>query len=475
MISGSIRRQRGAALLLMMLVVMIAATAVLVTRLNQNDLRVQQLHDAQDALAMARNAVLDYAAVNPDLAAGFTARLPCPDIDDSGGLLEGEAHTNTCGGSGETVMGRLPWKTLGIAPPKDSANACLWYVVSGSYKDAGSSTAAMINMDTNGQLQLHGIEAGTVIAGAQPEERPVAMIIAPMPALNGQSRAAASGAGRVCSNSVNAAEFLDIDTVSGISNRLLSGLADGIDQLALASGYNSAHNDRIAMLTREDIATIIAGRNDFDSNMRALGLAVAACIADYAGNNPGGSNDRRMPWPAPLTLTDYHSDINYDDTNVGALSGRLPDVINDSNAVTGNSIGQVLSGCNSAAVAAWTPDMLARWQNWKDHFFYAVAESFAPVAPVPSTCTACLTVNGAGQNSAVVIFANPRLRSVGQIRNAPPTDIDTKNDPNNYVEGGNAALFPFLSGTVDFASQAATPTFNDLLFCIDDTLAVMEC
>ncbi len=469
------RRQGGAALLLILLVVMIAAMAVLVTRLNQNDQRARQQSDTQQALANARKALLDYAAVGPDFASGYVARLPCPDIDNGGGLPEGIAHGNTCGPAGTSVMGRLPWRTLGMAPPKDSSNACLWYVVSGSYKDAAGATAALTNADSNGQLALYGVEAGAVIAGQSPEGRAVAMIIAPMPAIAAQSRAAPSGAGSVCSSSFAAADFLDVDTASGISNRSLSGATDGIDMLAMASGYNESHNDRITLVTRNDVASVLLARNDFDSSMRSLGLAVGACIADYAANNPGGSSDRRMPWPAPLGLVDYRSDAAYDDLNLGALSGRLPDTINHSNALTGNSIAQVLSACNPGAVPAWTPDMLARWQNWKDHFFYAVAESFAPPAAVPSVCLSCLTVNGAGQYAAVIAFGNARLGSLGQLRDAPPLDTDTKRDPNNYLEGGNAARFPYLSGSVDLVSGAASATFNDLLFCIDSNLAVMEC
>ena len=468
-------RQGGAALLLIMLLVMIAAMAVLVTRLNLNEQRAQLQREAQDALAIARQALLDYAAINPDFSSGYVARLPCPDIDNSGGLPEGVAHGDACGAAGTSVMGRLPWRTLGIAPPKDSAQACLWYVVSGSHKDATGASAAMTNADSNGQLALYGVEAGAVIAGQQAEDRAVAMIIAPMQAIGGQSRAAPGGAGSVCSSSFAAADFLDVDASSGISNRSLSGAADGIELLAMASGHNAAHNDRITLLTRSDVASVLLARNDYDSSMRALGLAVASCVADYAASNPGGSSDRRMPWPAPLSLVDYRSDAAYDDQNLGALSGRLPDTSNDSNALTGNSIAQVLSACNPARVPAWTADMLSRWQNWKDHFFYAVAESFAPGAAVPSVCSSCLTVNGAGQYAAVIIFGNARLNSLAQRRNAPPADTDTKREPGNYLEGGNAGRFPYLSGSVDLVSGPASATFNDRLFCIDSNLAVMEC
>ena len=141
----------------------------------------------------------------------------------------------------------------------------------------------------------------------------------------------------------------------------------------------------------------------------------------------------------------------------------------------GNPVARILSDCDPGAVPQWTTQMMALWQNWKDHFFYAVAESFAPPAAVPSNCTTCLTVNGAGQYAAVVLFADARLNALGQIRNAPPTDADTRNAVSNYLEDANAANMPYMAGTVDFVSQPATATFNDLLFCVDDALAVTEC
>ena len=98
-----------------------------------------------------------------------------------------------------------------------------------------------------------------------------------------------------------------------------------------------------------------------------------------------------------------------------------------------------------------------------------------PSATVPSTCLNCLTVNGAGQYAAVVIFGSSRLETVGQVRNAPPTDADSKQDVANYLEAANALPFPYAGGGFDFVSQPATGTFNDLLFCIDGALGVTDC
>lgn len=466
------RRQRGAALILLMLIVIVASTTVLLANVNRDDQHTRRMTDTRASLAEAREALLDYAVLNPDLNAGRSFSLPCPDIDASGGLPEGVAHTSNCGATGASILGRLPWRTLGIAAPKDGGSECLWYVVSGSFKDAGAATSPMINADTNGQLQLVSLDSGTVIEGALPQDRPAAMVIAAMRPVAGQTRPAAVAASQ-CSPGFTPSDFLE--SATGISNAAVSGVVDGLDAFAVFAGVEAGHNDRIVTISRAEIASRIARRPDIDADMRDLGLAVASCVANYAATNPGGVDDRRLPWPSGVTVTDYRDDADYDDLDNGMFSGRLPDVVDDSNVSIGNGIARVLTDCDPLQVPAWSPSMLSLWQNWKDHFFYAVAESHVPTATVPSACSNCLSVNGAGQYAAIILFSGERLDGLGQVRNAPPTDADTKGDTANYLEDANAASVPGPGALFDYASEASSATFNDRLFCIDEALAVTEC
>ncbi len=468
------QRQSGAALLLMMLVVIVGAAAVLVTQLNRNSVRFVQATATQVALADAKDALLSFALLYPDTHANAAIQLPCPDLDDTGSTLDGESHTFNCGATGVTMMGRLPWKTLGIAAPRDGAGECLWYAVSGEYKSAGVATSAMINPDSNGQLELYQSETGTLIEGQSPDERPVAVLVAPGAALGTQVRQAVSQPGQQCSDDFSPASFLESDSGSGISNAVLTG-GVGIDQFVRAAGAQDDLNDRILSISRHELASLVYQRHDFDASIATLGDTVARCVAFYGLSNPGGPNDLRLPWPAPVTLADYRVDSQYDDVAGGVLSGRLADISADSNVATGNAIGQVLADCDPVAVPGWGPDLFAQWQQWKDHFFFYVAESFSPAAPVPSTCVNCITVNGAGQYAGVVIFANRRLNLLAQLRDAPPIDADTRNDIGNYLESVNATSHPYGSGTVDLESRPADDTFNDILFCIDTSLNVTSC
>jgi len=472
--SNAKSRQRGAALLLMMLVVLVAASATLLKRLNSGTLRVRSVAETRATLQSAKQGLMNYALVQSDLTGAAGLRLPCPDLGSGGPWLEGESHTTACGAEGETMIGRLPWRTLGTKPYHDGSAACLWYVVSGTYKDADAATLPMLNPDNNGQLQLYSYELGSILAGAAPAERPVAMIIAPSEPLQRQSRNGALPSEH-CSTDFSPAAYLDADAGSGISNAVLSGTGYSVEQFVVAASRNDFLNDQIQVIGRSELAGLLHSRHDFDSSMRMLGQSIAECVAAYGKSNPGGADDRRLPWPAPVSLPDYSADTSYDDAENGDLSGRLAERVDNSNGATGNGINRILANCDPAAAPSWQPADLALWQHWKDHFFYAVAESFQPTAAVPSVCADCLTVNGAGDYAAIVFFAGSRLDALQQIRNAPPLDTDSRHLIDNYLERQNASNHPYSTGTADYSSASADQTFNDIVFCIDDTLSVTAC
>ncbi len=466
-------RQSGAALLLMMLVVIVGAATILVTKLGPNLIRASESAKTQSAMSTARDALLDFAMSLPDTMPGEPLQLPCPDIDGTGSTLDGESHKSNCGGPGETVIGRLPWRTLGIPAQRDGAGECLWYAISGEYKNA-ASISPMINPDSNGQLQLIQSESTQIIEGVTADTRPVAMIFAPRKAMLGQTRQAVTQPEQQCSDDFLASSFLDSDAGTGISNSfIVPGV--NVDQFVKSASEEGTVSDRILTIRRDELADLVYGRHDFDTRIRTLTLAVSKCVASYGLSNPGGPNDLRLPWPAPASMGDYRIDSQYDDVTGGILSGRLADATDDSNTATGNSINRILSDCSTAAVPEWTPAMLDQWRHWKDHFFYYVAESFSPIAPVPSSWSSCISVNAAGQYAAVVIFASRRLSGVAHVRNSPPLDVDTKFRVLNYLEGSNESSHPYLAGAVDLESRAPDTSFNDLLYCINSSLAVSPC
>jgi hypothetical protein len=155
------RRQRGAVgLLLMLLVVLTLGGALLVSTLG-----AASSHAAASAetLAVAAAALAGHARAQRCMAGTGTVadHLPCPNT----GAPEGVAAPSC----GPTAIGRLPWKTLGLAPLRDAAGECLWYERSA--------------------------------AGAR--------VIAPGVALAGQTRATVAGAA-ICGGHYNAADYLEL-------------------------------------------------------------------------------------------------------------------------------------------------------------------------------------------------------------------------------------------------------------------------
>ena len=470
----NIRHQSGAALLMMMLIVILAAVTFLIKDFNRNTAMLRQQAATERSFAEAKKALVGYAVASALNAPGAPMLLPCPDIDDTGPTIEGEAHALNCGVSGVTVLGRIPWRTLNIAPPRDSSNECLWYAVSGDYKDAQAAPAEMVNPDSNGQIQVLLQDTGQIIEGVAPSERPVAILFAPEAPLASQSRVAVAQAGQQCADSFVRSDYLDTDSISTVSNAVTVDIV-GIDQFIRGLSESEELNDKIVTISRAELAESYYQRRDFETIVRDVTAAAAACVAAYGSSNPGGSNDNRLPWPSLVGLADYRVSAQYDDTNTGVLSGRLADAVGDSNLQTSNGLARILTDCDPMAAPGWNAAMLGFWQQWKDHFFYYVADAYRPDATVPSSCGDCLTVNGTGGYAAVVLFANSRLSALSQDRDAPPIDTDTKQNIANYLEATTSGSHPYVGGVADLTSSPVSAVFNDILYCVDPAMSVSGC
>jgi hypothetical protein len=469
------RRESGAVLMIMLLILVLGAAALFASNLADRSRSAARVRESAEVLARAKEALLGYAAAYDATSPGNFGFLPCPDINTTGSFAEGEAHATACQARYRSVIGRFPWKTLGLNPARGEIGECLWYAVSGSWKAAGANSPEMLNPDTAGQFRVVAGDGTTVLAGAAASERAVAVIIAPGSPRAGQARNTLASGVAQCAGNYTARNYLDADAGSGIDNATLAAAADSIDEFVSGDAARDDLNDQVIFVTRAEIEERLMRRADLQAQLANLTQAAAKCVADYGKRNPGGAANQRLPWPAPVDLAQYRSDSQYDDTPIGDLSGRLPDRVNDSNSRTGNTIARLLTNCSAATVPEWTPEMLTLWRHWKDHLFYAVAGSFRPDAAPHSTCGTCLTVNGAGAWAAVVMFSGARLAALGQVRDEPPLDADTRNDVASYLEGRNAANHPNAAGNADYQSGGASATFNDVLYCVDASLGVAPC
>jgi len=334
----------------------------------------------------------------------------------------------------------------------------LWYAVSGTFKY--SPQTDLMNGDNNGLIEVVS-ENGTIfLAGGSPEKLAAAVVIAPGSAIGGQSRTTVPNTFE-CGGNYVAANYLD--SRARVNNAAVSPTANAVSRL-ITGEESESFNDRMIFISPEEIFEAIRKRRDFQARLERLTRSIAECVGKYGewNGSPKDSTDNRLPWPAPVDLTSFVSNNSYNDSAAGSgKSGRMPYIVDTSRITTSNGmpITRLLDGSNFLC-PSWDADDDAWYKNWKDHFFYAVAGSFAPTAPRPTPfpCPTCLSVNASGSYAAVVLFANNK--TVGQSRNT----VEDKRLISNYLEGRNSASYPTISGDSDLETSGSV---NDLLHCVE--------
>lgn len=467
-------KQRGAAMMVMLVIMVMGGAAFLVSALSSSALKTARQEKTSDALAQAKEALISYAVTYGDRhPAEIHGYLPCPDTNASNG--EGSSLSN-CGNKDVSVMGRLPWRTLGLPELRDSDGECLWYAISGTYKN--NPKTDMLNWDTHGLLKILDA-AGSIVA-----QDVVAVIFAPGAAFGIQNRSP-DGTAPFCGGNYTASNYLDSDGV--VNNAAISGIANAISQFRFDA--SAKINDRMIFITKDDIFNAIMRRADFvdpaRNPLRLMTQKSALCLADYGRRNNAGLNDKRLPWAGrALTTTNYLSDCNYrDGSNTSKIMyGRLPNRVSGSRSATSNQITQTAcvgtnsyyqlksDGANCPNVPDWSK-YYPWWSNWKDHVFYSLAKDYRPAASNNPSCGNCLTVNGAGSYAAIVTFAGKKLS--GQTRASSTDQLNFT----NYLEGSNfKSSIPInTTGDGDYQSGVETNNFNDVLYCINPDLTVTPC
>ena len=216
-------QQRGQALILVLLVLSIGIGAVVFSFVNPTKPTLRGDQITTDALARAKAALIGYALRGGDCVPVPPAttctpqnpqrpgEFPCPDTDNDG------YDDGTCIAG---RLGRIPWKTLGIPEPKDSAGETLWYAVAGPFRSYNSAklNPSPINSNTRGTITVYAADGTTLLADGSTNQNPKAAVVvlfAPGPALGSQIRDSSSAA---CTTSPSspvarnrcAANYLDV-------------------------------------------------------------------------------------------------------------------------------------------------------------------------------------------------------------------------------------------------------------------------
>lgn len=395
------KRQGGIALIALLAIVGVIGLVFLFNGLTAH--QIKSAHDAADEekLNQAKEALVGFAATyrdgHSDEVFGF---LPCPDTDNNGEAQGG------CEAKNVSVVGRLPWKTLGVPALRDSGSECLWYAVSGRAKDNPKTTDApswdAFNWDTVGQFKIQDF-GGTVLTGASAHDRPLAVIFAPRTPIAAQDRTAAGSS--ECGGSTTTAAYLDgTDPVPSssiyTSTPPSSNALSTITVATAESVRNATNNDRALWITSKDIFDRVKKRSDFKTDIDLMMVDLTNCLNGLT--------------PAGLPVT----------------------------SATFKGMANVISQC--PAIGTKKTNVL---DNWKDNLLYkkpAVAAS----------------VNGISGCNAVLIFGGERT---------PTQTRDTsamKDDSAMYLEAPNAAAF---AGTGNYFGATYFDSLNpstDVVRCI---------
>ena len=247
-------RSRGAALIILMALLAMGVFYFLMQELEGLSLYQRAAKGESASLAQAREALLAYATkYRDDHAAEVFGYLPCPDTDG-----DGDAEAN-CGNGNEAAVGLLPYRTLGLPDLRDDSGACLWYAVSGSFKNNPKSTTSRLNWDAQGQFRVVDSSGTSLIAPDDSQGGAAAVIFAVGAALSGQNRSVSSS-GPCGVDPTQVAAYLDGAYSFGTSSTISltqGGARDG-------SG-TTTNNDRLVWISSRDIFDRVVKRQDFSN------------------------------------------------------------------------------------------------------------------------------------------------------------------------------------------------------------------
>ncbi len=459
-------REAGAALLAAMLLLVVVSAYALLSRLNAAASISYQHQRSVRALAEAKDALIGYALTYAENHTGQPqGYLPCPDADGDG------SADPPCNAPGLSVLGRLPWRTLGIEPVRDGSGECLWYAVSGPYKALTNNKAALTS-DTDGLFEIQDA-AGNVIIGGASNTRAAAVIFAPGLALGNQDRRSTPASRTEC-GSTNAADPINsptnyLEAIGGANNA--TGLGNGgsamptpnwsrfvMSPVAGGAGAGS-FNDVVLPVTPSDFAPAYRRMDQW------VAERVRSCLQAYAAA-PGAGG--LYPWASvlnPLAAPDYGDDT-------GERFGRIPDSpLNNTVAsalAAGNAMSLTWAADPNAAAQTCFDDSAPQiawswwwWAAWKQMVMYAVDSDFSPTGT--GFAPAALEVDGVQAREAVLVAGrtlSSQARNSDLLRGNIVQYLENDGVYNNIPAVGTGAIPP---ASETFGNANVSSTFNDVV------------
>lgn len=388
--SGRLRRERGAGVFLLLLVIAgLTATVGMYSFYRIDTVAAASVRHTADVIASTKAALIGYAVragrttcsvpniplnahiCNPELAER-PGDLPCPDTSEPGTANAGVAAATCSAGA----VGRVPWKTLGIPEPRDSAGETLWYAVSGNFRPRaayGLLPSADINSDTRGTITVRAADSSVLTTDA------VAVIFAP-----------GAPQGAVQNRSTDGTDLCGVLNVTlrrdtCVSNYLESATFDAVTravtQVIVPNASSTTVNDVLAYISTSELISAVEQR---------VAGEIRNLLAGYREN----SGCQCYPW---ADTWEYSGGI----ADVGQSRGRFPTV-------------PYPHAWGSGSIPVLPPWLESN--DWHNLVWYSVAKT--NTAGGGQLCRTCSTLDQlavTGAPSVSVVFFMP-----GTERSVPP-------------------------------------------------------
>jgi hypothetical protein len=407
------RRQHGYALLFMLIVLVVGSLYSVVSQLDAVQAKYLQAQGTGGTLKLAKDALLGYATTYRDNnSSDVFGYLPCPStyVGTNPDMWGTADSTCTAG-----AIGLLPYKTLGLPDLRDADGNCLWYAVSGSFKN--SAQVPPLNWDTQGQFTIVGMS----VAPEQGDGGAAAVIIAPGAALtahatqpNGPCRVDPTGIGSY------------LESYTAATNTFTPGVP------------GTSNNDVLAWITPKEIFDRIVKRSDFSNPLAASPAGQINTLIDRirAGLELRIQNDIFKGTSTSLP------------TNASSYTP----------APAGIKVGEVDTAMDVGVVNQ--PSYATYLANWGEQFRQAVCSDLA---------SPCLDVNNGGTANCrgAVVFG-------GRTANGQPRTTAQKGSSlailaNYFESGSNTGGLDLLNGSGKFVgstSYSALTPAADVAACL---------
>lgn len=409
-------KQKGFVAVLLIVVMAMAAAAALTKGLflrGEADLKERQI--TRQRLQEAKQALLTYIAVgntasDADLLNDRNGLLPCPDLIGDGNSVAACGTGGTTAaetGAGIHSLGLLPYRTLGSKKLLDANEECLWYAVSGDFKNGGiGGTTSPINSDSLGAFTIiqpvktRNMTTGAitwsenVLAGGidplQQGQRAVAVIFSPGSAARTQTRTAATGANTPQSCTlpvkrdgapnaeVSAVKYLESyigTTISG-NNNAIAAPTNGAQTFVQADSDHEKLNDELIWITADEFALAISKRTARIMASAIRNFYARNLIYPTAAAVPGGACvEGLLKGFAPLTCNGVPFQPPVRGADADGCDLTFPDQPDAPQAML--NMGRRLNARLTPSTAMGRPCTVAQWPANQDAWFnqthYAVS------------------------------------------------------------------------------------------------------